>query len=91
MIGILLKRVRQYKKYAFITPLFMIGEVAMEVLIPTLMALIIDNGVAYNDMDYIVRVHHACPCSDAFPIIWNAGGLERFQGILRIRIEYQGR
>ena len=56
MIGILLKRVRQYKKYAFITPLFMIGEVAMEVLIPTLMALIIDNGVAYNDMDYIVRV-----------------------------------
>ena len=56
MIGILLKRVREYKKYAFITPLFMIGEVAMEVLIPTLMALIIDNGVAYNDMDYIIRM-----------------------------------
>ena len=56
MVRILLKRVREYKKYAFITPLFMVGEVAMEVLIPTLMALIIDNGVAYNDMPYIIRV-----------------------------------
>ena len=34
----------------------MIGEVAMEVLIPMLMALIIDNGVYAGDMDYIVRM-----------------------------------
>ena len=56
MLKILLSRVREYKKYAFITPLFMIGEVAMEVLIPTMMGLIIDVGVAASDMDYIVRM-----------------------------------
>ena len=32
----------------------MIGEVFMEVLIPTLMALIIDNGIANSDMSYIL-------------------------------------
>lgn len=56
MLKILLSRVREYKKYAFITPLFMIGEVAMEVLIPTMMGLIIDVGVANSDMDYIIRM-----------------------------------
>ncbi len=56
MLKILLSRVREYKKYAFITPLFMIGEVAMEVLIPTMMGLIIDIGVANSDMDYIIRM-----------------------------------
>ena len=34
----------------------MIGEVAMEVLIPTLMALIIDKGVANGDMAYIWKM-----------------------------------
>lgn len=34
----------------------MIGEVAMEVVIPTLMAFIIDKGVANGDMDYIWRM-----------------------------------
>ena len=58
MLKILLSRVREYKKYAFITPLFMIGEVAMEVLIPTMMGLIIDVGVAASDMDYIIRIRH---------------------------------
>ena len=56
MLKILLSRVREYRKYAFITPLFMIGEVAMEVLIPTMMGLIIDVGVANSDMDYIIRM-----------------------------------
>lgn len=56
MIKTLLSRVRQYKKYAIITPLMMVGEVAMEVLIPTLMALIIDNGVSNGDMAYIWKM-----------------------------------
>ena len=56
MIKTLLKRVRQYKWKALVTPLFMVGEVAMEVLIPTLMALIIDRGIASSDMDYIWKM-----------------------------------
>ena len=35
----------KYKKQAILTPLMIIGEVAMEVTIPAVMALIIDNGV----------------------------------------------
>ena len=35
MIKKLARRVREYKKYAIATPLFMVGEVAMETLIPS--------------------------------------------------------
>lgn len=56
MIKLLSKSIREYKKPALLTPVLMIGEVAMEVLIPMLMALIIDNGVYAGDMDYIVRM-----------------------------------
>ena len=56
MIKSLFSRVREFKKYAFLSPISMIGEVAMEVLIPTLMALIIDNGVSKGDMSYIWRM-----------------------------------
>ena len=45
MIKKLAARVRQYKKQAIATPLFMIGEVAMEALIPMIMAMLIDRGI----------------------------------------------
>lgn len=45
MIKKLLSYVREYKWYAILTPLVMIGEVVMEVLIPLVMADIIDNGI----------------------------------------------
>ena len=51
----LLKSVREFKKPALATPLFMIGEVAMEVAIPTLMATVIDNGVMQKDMRYLTH------------------------------------
>ena len=54
MIKDLYSRVRQYKFKAAVTPLFMILEVLMEVLIPAIMAEIIDVGVARMDMDYIL-------------------------------------
>ena len=50
MIMNLFSRVREYKKSAIITPVFMVGEVAMEVFIPMLMGLIIDNGVSRGDI-----------------------------------------
>ncbi len=74
MVRVLLKRVREYKKYAFITPLFMIGEVALEVLIPTLMALVIDNGVAYNDMPYIIRMSVLLVLSAMFSLMFGMLG-----------------
>ena len=42
-IKLILKSVRQYKKYALITPLFMIGEALLECLMPFTMSMLIDS------------------------------------------------
>lgn len=42
-IKLILRSIRQYKIYAILTPLLMIGEVAMEVCMPFVMSLILDN------------------------------------------------
>jgi ATP-binding cassette subfamily B protein len=52
----LLKRVREYRKDAIITPIMMIGEVAMEVAIPALMAEVIDQGVMQGNMHFLSRI-----------------------------------
>ena len=42
-IKLVLKSVREYKKYALITPLFMVGEAGAETSIPFLMSLLIED------------------------------------------------
>ena len=49
MIKTLLARVREFKLPSILTPICMIGEVFMEVLIPLIMASLIDNGVNGNN------------------------------------------
>ena len=49
MIKKLVSRVREYRKQAIATPLFMVGEVAMEALIPMIMALLIDRGIGTDE------------------------------------------
>lgn len=56
MIKTLLKEVKQYKRASIATPFFMILEVLMEMVIPFLMASIIDQGVNAGDMGHIYRV-----------------------------------
>lgn len=57
MIKKILKYVGEYKKYTILTPVFMIGEVIMEVLIPLVMAAIIDNGIqGSGGIDYTIRM-----------------------------------
>ena len=53
MVKKLARRVREYKKYAIATPLFMVGEVAMETLIPMIMAYLIDRGIEQGNMAQI--------------------------------------
>ena len=55
MNRILLRSVREYKRESFLTPVLVCLEVLMEVLIPLLMANIIDVGIANGDMGYIIR------------------------------------
>ena len=54
MIKTLLKSVREYKWAAILSPLCMVGEVAMEVLIPLVMADLYDYGVVLQDMHVVI-------------------------------------
>lgn len=56
MIKKLASYVKEYKKYAILTPIFVILEVVMEVIIPLLMAKIIDVGIQNNDIKYILEI-----------------------------------
>ncbi|MBO4378096.1 MAG: ABC transporter ATP-binding protein [Clostridia bacterium] len=53
MIKKLTARIGQYKKQTIATPLFMVGEVGMEVLIPLIMSWLIDRGIERGDMSQI--------------------------------------
>ncbi|CZQ86528.1 abc transporter [Trichococcus palustris] len=53
MIRKLAQSVREYKKLTILSPLFVMLEVIIEVLIPFQMSKIIDNGIAKGDMAYI--------------------------------------
>lgn len=53
MIKTLAKQIKEYKSASLVTPIFMILEVAMEMVIPLMMASIIDDGVQAGDMKHI--------------------------------------
>ena len=50
MLKTLLAQVKQYKKSSLLTPLFAALEVVMEVLIPFITAMIIDQGIEAGNM-----------------------------------------
>ena len=54
MIKRLARCVREYKWAAILSPLCMVGEVTMEVLIPLVMADLYDYGVVLQDMNVVV-------------------------------------
>ncbi len=56
MIKKLARYVKEYKKQAILTPIFVILEVVMEVIIPLLMARIIDVGIQNSDIRYILEM-----------------------------------
>ena len=56
MIKKLSRYLKEYKKPAILTPIFVILEVVMEVLIPYLMAKIIDVGINNGDVQYIIKI-----------------------------------
>lgn len=56
MIKRLAKSVREYKKNAILAPVFVMLEVIMEVVIPLLMARLIDRGIDVGDMNYVWKI-----------------------------------
>ena len=55
MIRRLARCIREYKWAALVSPLAMIGEVAMEVTIPLVMAQLYDNGIAAGNMTVVAQ------------------------------------
>ena len=55
MIKRLLQCIRQYKWAAILSPLCMAGEVAMEMLIPLVMANLYDYGIKLQDSGYVLQ------------------------------------
>ena len=55
MIKRLARCIREYRWAAILSPLCMIGEVAMEVMIPLIMAKLYDYGITQQNMEVVVR------------------------------------
>lgn len=56
MVKTLSKSIRQYKKLSLLSPLFVIGEVIIEMLIPYLVGILIDRGIMKGNMSYISKM-----------------------------------
>ena len=56
MLKTLGAQIKEFKKVSLLTPLCMIGEVIMEMIIPLMMASIIDDGVEAGNMGHIYAV-----------------------------------
>ena len=56
MIKTLMKYIGKYKRDTVLTPVMMILEVVCEMIIPLLMASIIDNGVNKGDLPHILKM-----------------------------------
>ncbi len=69
----LLRNIREYKKDMILTPLYVILESILEILIPTLMAFLIDNGINKKDMHYVLLMGL---------VLTLAASLSLFMGIL---------
>lgn len=54
-IKVLKKSIRDYKLPSILTPIFIIGEVVLETLIPTVMAVLIDEISKSISMDPIIK------------------------------------
>ena len=53
LFKVILREVKEYKTASILTPLFMVGEVLLEIMLPFLMSFIIDEGVSKGDMNAV--------------------------------------
>ncbi len=73
MIKKLVSRIRQYRRDTILAPLLVTMEVVMEVIIPLLMANLIDYGINGNDLGYIVRIGLALVACAIISLVFGVG------------------
>ncbi|MGI6178009.1 MAG: ABC transporter ATP-binding protein [Eubacterium sp.] len=55
MLKTLTAQIKEYKLPSVLTPVWMIGEVVCEMIIPVMMGRIVDNGIYAGDLTYIIH------------------------------------
>ncbi|NLM36904.1 MAG: ABC transporter ATP-binding protein [Firmicutes bacterium] len=95
MYKLLLKSIGEYKKASVLAPLFVTGEVILEVIIPFLVAGLIDQGIMDGRMDVILRLGGALIMAALFSLafgvlsgIYAARASAGFAANLRQRMYY---
>ena len=53
--ALLIRQIRQYKKDALVSPACTVGCVILEILIPYMMASMIDKGIAVGNMGHVIK------------------------------------
>ena len=53
MLKTIASQIKEFKRDSILTPVMMLAEVAVEMVIPLMMASIIDHGVTAGDMGHI--------------------------------------
>ena len=84
MIKHLMKSIREYKKHSILAPIFVTGEVVLEVIIPFLMSKLIDSGIDAGDMNYIIRTGIILVMCPRLPIPWFFVRPQRSHRLFRI-------
>lgn len=69
MIKKLLSSLREYKKDSILVPVYITFETALEIIIPTLMAFMIDNGIYKKDMSYVLWMGFALIVCSLFSLL----------------------
>ena len=72
MIKKLFTSVREYKKDSILSPLFVMLEIVMEVLIPFLMAKLIDYGIDKGNLQVVLKIGTFLIFSTIFSLIFGA-------------------
>ncbi len=74
MIKKLSEYIKEYKKDTILTPIFMVLEVIMEMIIPLLMAAIIDNGLEGGSIKYVCLIGATMLITAMFSLTFGALG-----------------
>ena len=73
MVKKLASHVREYKKQTILTPILVMGEVILEILIPLIMAELIDKGIDGGSMPDIIRYGAALLISALIALAFGVG------------------
>lgn len=74
-LKLILQYMKPYKTLAILAPLFMLLEAAAELSMPKLMTLLIENGVASQNSDYITKLGFIMLCISILGVVGGIGCL----------------